>query len=1066
MARKITLSISLLLLAAAATSCTKHGPVAALAPLPSPPPVAAGHNAEDEDGEANDSPGAALQFFVEQRAPDGRNIPTGRYLAAAQAAKRMRGYSLASARFTGENTKGQAQADLGGGWTNAGPMNLGGLTRAFVIHPNTPSIMYAGASGGGVWKTTDGGATWRPLGDFLPSISVHWLALDPKDPETIYAGTGDNVGATFTIRGAGIFKSSDSGASWSVLPGTANDPNFYVVNRVMVSPNDSSHIYAATTTGVWMSTDGGASFTQTLPRIAPNSGCEDLVMRTDQGTDSLFAACGRFNFPTSAVFRNLDAAGGGSWETVLAPAGMGATSLAIAPSNQSIVYAMMASVDPNNAAFNNGLLAVYRSMANGDKDSWEIRASNSDSNRVNVSLLSNPRSTFNDICTTTLKSTYTGQGGHDNVLAVDPVNPDRVWAGGIDTFRSDDGGATWGIAMFWQASAPIAAHADNHVLAFHPQYDGGKNQTLYNTSDGGVYVTTNANADVATGNRAGCSPYPAKVAWKSLNNGYTVTQFYDGTAFPGGNQYLAGSQDNGTQFSGDGMNGNWLEVYGGDGGFVLVNPKDPNEIYWNYTYLSLFRSLDGGNTYSPVIDGITEPAGNFLFIAPVALDPSEPKRLYIGGHFLWRSNDRGDSWEQASPLLKSTQGSISAIAVSPADPNIAIFGTSGGQLFNTASALTSTNTTTWNSSSPRSSGFVARIAFDPVDPNTAYAVYRTYKLSGQNYVYKTSDGGVSWRAIDGTGDGALPDGPVHSIVVDPVNPQTLYVGTEHGVFTSLDNGNNWLRDDNPFGNSPVTQLVMDYTAGVRTLVAFTFGRGVWKTVLPGSGAVCQYSLPTKSITLHAAGVPQSVAVQAGDGCVWPVVPLSGWVYAQSPAIGYGNGSATIYGDWNTFGLRTARVLVGTSILTVTQNPGTFVFGNDSTAFKVSDLPFLGFVDTRLFTADAAADPVHSCTGSADYKSAWWSYTATASGTLQIAAMGQRFDVGGNSGVVLTAYGGGSRSADAELGCVVQPRDSAAWARTKTIEISVTAGKTYLIEASATGGTANDGGFVIVSLVMK
>ena len=576
--RKITLAVTLV---AAVTSCSRHAPIAGLVstpPSPPSPPQQQLAAREDREGPGQDQPDAALQFFVEQRAPDGRNIPTDRYLAAAQHRKRMRGYSIASARFTrDEATSPAQQQDLGGGWTNLGPQHIGGLTRAFAVHPKTPSIMYAGASGGGIWKSIDSGATWKPLTDFLPSISVHWLTLDPMDPETIYAGTGDNIGATFTIRGAGIYKSSDSGATWSVLHGTANDPNFYVVNRVLISPNDSSHIYAATTTGVWMSVNGGASFAQTLPRIAPNSGCEDLAMRSDQTSDYLYAACGRFNFTASAVFRNVDAAGSGTWETVLAPTGMGATSLAIAPSNQSVVYAMMASVDPSNTDFNNGLLAVYRSASNGDKDSWEIRASNADSNRVNVSLLSNPRSTFADICSGG-KPDHTGQGSHDNVLAVDPLNPDRVWAGGIDIFRSDDGGANWGIAMFWQAAQPISAHADNHVLAFHPQYDGDKNQTLYNTSDGGIYVAKNANADVATGTRAGCLPYPSKIAWKSLNNGYTVTQFYDGTVFPGGNQYLAGAQDNGTHFGADGLNGEWVEVYGGDGGFVLVNPKDPNEI--------------------------------------------------------------------------------------------------------------------------------------------------------------------------------------------------------------------------------------------------------------------------------------------------------------------------------------------------------------------------------------------------------------------------------------------------------------------------------------------------------
>ena len=1056
MLRKLT---PLLVIALAAGSCGKRGSfVSRLSTVPQAPIPASATARIPEETLANDEPGAALKFFVQQRAPDGKEIPTDRYLeAAAETRRRTHKFSLA----TGKHSNVSAQADLGGGWKSLGPNNVGGLTRAFVIHPNKPNIMYAGASGGGVWKTTDAGATWKPLIDLLPSISVHWLTLDPKDPETIYAGTGDNIGATFLIRGAGIYKSSDSGATWNILPGTVNDPNFYIINRVVISPNDSSRIYAATTTGIWMSTDGGTNFNQTLPRVAPNSGCEDLVIRTDQSTDYLFAACGRFNSPSSAIYRNVDATNSGTWEIVMAPAGMGSTSLALAPSNQQIIYAMMTSVDPGNAPFSGGLLAVYRSRDNGDKDTWEVRASNTDTNRVIQTLLSNPRSGFADICSGG-KASFTGQGVHDNVLAVDPLFPNRLWAGGIDLFRSDDGGLTWGIAMYWELAAPQGAHADNHVLVFHPQYDGDSNQTLYNTSDGGIYMTDNANADVVKGDRAACTPYGTKVVWKSLNNGYSVTQFYDGTAYPGANAYMAGAQDNGTKFGSDGLQGAWSSVFGGDGGFVLVNPTNPNIIYWDYVNLSLYRSKDGGNTGNLIIDGITEPPGNFLFIAPVAMDPSEPKRIYIGGKSLWRSNDTGDSWTQVSTLTASSQGSISAIANSPADPNVAMYGTSGGSIFYSTTALSNTDSTTWKNSSPRSSGYVARIAFDPKDPNVAYAVYRTYRLIGQNYIYKTGDGGAHWTPIDGSGSTAIPDGPVHSIAVDPVNPQTLYVGTEHGIFTSLDNGNSWLPDDNPFANVPVTQLVLDRTAGISTLVAFTYGRGVWKTVLPGSAPACTYSLASNTATVSPAGAITSLGIQTGDGCPWPMVPLASWLYAQSPAIGYGSGTAAFYGDFNASTTpRTGRILVGTALATVTQTGGSPASGHDTNSLPIASTPYLGFFDNRAFTSDAG-DPVHSCTGSSDYKTAWWSFTPDTDGTLQLIGQGRRYDVFGGSGVVVSVYDT-SRDAKAELGCAFVNRNTTAWSSTTPIEIPVTAGKTYQIELSA---TTVDGGLVILAALMK
>lgn len=1047
------------------TSCGRRTTVAQLAPAPQvteiiaepvPPPRA------EPTLEPEDEPGEALRFYVAQRAPDGVNLPVERLAAAKQHAMRMRSASLGGRRAASSNA-GAASATPGS-WTSVGPSNVGGLTRALVIHPQNPDVMYAGASGGGVWKTTDAGKTWSPATDFLSSDSIQSLAMDPHDPNTIYAGTGDNIGGSVGIRGRGIFKTTDGGQSWSLLSGTDRDANFYYNYSLVVSPNDSQRIYAGTSTGVWTSADGGNNWTRSLARVAPNTGCEELVIRTDQSTDYLFAACGRFSVPTTSVFRNVDASGGGSWEAVLAMTGMGRTSLAIAPSQPSTIYAL--ATDANGQSdFFRGALGVFRSDANGDADTWTAKASQNDSNRVNQSLLSNPRSTFTDICSSG-KPSFIGQGEHDNVLAVDPFNPERIWAGGIDIFRSDDGGANWGIAMFWETAAPTGAHGDNHRLIFHPNYDGDKNQTLYNTSDGGVYVTANSNADVSTGTRAACSPYPTKVAWKNLNAGYSVTQFYDGAVYPGANQYIAGAQDNGTLWGADALGKSWLTFRGGDGGFVMVNPKDPNEVYSNYVYLSLDRSTDGGNTLQPIIKGITEPnaSSNFLFIAPVNMDPNEPKRIYIGGRALWRSSDRGDNWDQASTLASSLQGRISAIAVSPLDSNVVFYATEGGYVFHTTNGLSTDGNTSWDFSRPRLSGFVARIAFDPTDVNAAYVVYRTYKGTGQNYVYKTSDGGATWTPIDGSGSSALPDAPVHSIVVDPLNNQTLYVGTEMGVFTSVDGGNSWLRDDNNFANTPVTQLVLDRSAGVTNLVAFTYGRGVWKTALPGSGTPCIYTVSTAPLTMSASGGELQIGVDTGKGCVWSATPLSSYLFAKSPAVGTGPGSATIFGSWNgSTSSRTGSMIIGDKRVPVTQKGAAFVAGNDDIAEPVSAIPYFGFIDSRKYTLDPM-DPVHSCTRSLDYKTAWWSFVATADGTLEVAAQGRRYDIFGNSGIVLTVYDT-DRTAGNELSCSVYPRNTSTWTST-TVQLHVTKGNVYQIEISATGDSANDGGQTFLSVVMK
>jgi hypothetical protein len=622
----------------------------------------------------------AAAYYLLKRAPDGKNLPVERYLHARDAARRMRVYSTARKKFVTDTRERVAfqptafQLSDDNGWVALGPGNIGGRTRALAINPGNPEMMYAGSSGGGVWKTLDGGATWSPLTDLLPSIAVDTLAMAPNAPDTLYAGTGEPTGSV-ARRGAGIFKTQDGGATWNQLPGTANSDFFYV-NQIVISLANSNNIYAATETGVFSSQDGGATWKQSLNRSFPNSGCQDIAIRTDQHTDYLFAACGRTNAQPSAIFRNTDAAGNGTWTQVLAAPGMGRSSLAIAPSSQSTIYAMLSSVDPANPDFLNALLGIYRSDSSGDPGSWGALVKNTDGDRTNISILSYPNQTFGDLCGGR-RGSGTGQSYLDMALAVDPLNPDRVWAAGIDIFRSDDGGKNWGIAMFWESSAPQGAHADNHRLIFHPAYNGTDNQILYNTSDGGIYTTANANADVATGTRAGCAPFQTKVAWKSLNHAYAATEFHYGAAYPGGMWYWGGTQDNGAVRGADVLGANaWTRVAGGDGGVVAVNTSNVNVIYHEFTNLSLGKSLDGGQTFSTVTQGITEPGANFLFISPFILDPGNPDRVYIGGQTLWRSNDAAASWSEAGAAIPDSSGAISAIAISAADSNRVLFGTS------------------------------------------------------------------------------------------------------------------------------------------------------------------------------------------------------------------------------------------------------------------------------------------------------------------------------------------------------------------------------------------------------
>jgi photosystem II stability/assembly factor-like uncharacterized protein len=883
---------------------------------------------ESHHADPYDQPGEAIEYYLSKRLPAGHgDLPVERYYRAMDRMSGMPVYSTKARRFvpvTLDPKTGRSRSLSLGQWTSLGPGNIGGRTRTLVIHPDSPHILYAAGVSGGIWKSTSEGASWAPLDDMLPNLAVSTLAMDPFQPDTIYAGTGEGFGNVGSVRGAGILRTTDGGQSWTLLESTRQNSNFYFVNKIVISRKDTKRIYAATGTGVWRSLDGGQRWEQSLDRTNLALGCQDLAIRTDLEEDVLFASC-RAN-PQGAIWRNRNANGDGQWEHVFTISFMNRTSLAIAPSRQGTIYALIASSEPGTCPTNpgphppgpcyrDGMLGVYRSLENGEPGSWEPRTRNTDENRLNTVLLSNPLLFFRDVCSGGTKS-FSSQGWYDNVIAVDPLNPERVWAGGIDTFRSEDGGVNWGIASYWWApGAAQYAHADHHAIVFHPLYDGNENQVVYVTNDGGIQRTENALAAVATGPQAACNPSNGSVRWTELNNNLGVTQFYHGSAYPGGHLYFGGTQDNGTLrgADADGHDG-WREIQGGDGGYTAIHPADPRILYASLTRLSLRKSLDG-RTFRSVTSGITESSANFSFITPFVMDPGDPERLWIGGRSLWRTSNGASSWTRASPELPAS--AITAIAVSPADPNRVLVGNREGFIYRSHEALTANEETVWRPARPRT-GNVSWIAFDPADPNVAYATYSTFNSANDNHVYRTDDGGVNWRPLDGSGDRAIPDIPVHAILPDPHNPRTLYIGTDLGVFVSLDAGESWAKEDSGFPHTTVESLSILRTGEGAFLHAFTHGRGAWRVWL-GPGEPCRYSIGTERIEAPVAGGTFTIEVGAGAGCRWSGLSNVSWLTFEGPPMGEGSGNMRVRVSAILSGGRETRLLVADKAIVITQS---------------------------------------------------------------------------------------------------------------------------------------------------
>jgi hypothetical protein len=832
-----------------------------------------GHLERKTAFEPYDKPGEAQGFFLLQRMPQGeKEFPVEKVLAAQEQAKKMPIHVASTGKMYGVEEKNNLGKSITT-WTALGPQNIAGRARVLMFHPTNANIMYAAGAAGGVWVSFSSGNSWFPLGDELANMAVNSLAIDRTTPTTMYAGTGEGASFFSATRGAGIFKSDNGGLSWSQLVSTASTPNFYYVNDLAISPNDNRVIYAATNTGLWVSDDAGLSWVQKI-EAGNSGGCTRIQLRTDLNPDFAIVACGRGsptaaatgiwisdagNLLTGSWFHAVGAPGSGAFNTI---ARMGRTELAIALSDQNIVYAVTGCVKAGslecgaNNEFEQGLLHVLRSTDGGI--TWSTQRVN-DFNPANNNnlLLTNTRTEFfNGMCFSSPSPRLLfNQAWYNLAIAVDPRDATKVWVGGTDLWRSDDSGVNWGIASYWwnPPSSSNYIHADVHKVVFHPQYDGITNAQMLVANDGGVFRTQNARAATGTNNTVRefnsiCGLYNLpSIAWEALNSRLAITQFYHGSVYEGGTAYFAGTQDNGTLFGTDALGASgWRELYGGDGGFTAVNPSASGTgsvLYGETTEISIKKSSNNGVSFSCATNGIVGCTTPFtandcgLFINPFVMDPSNANRLYTSGTRLWRTDNAAALWQPASAPIVGAACSgtdsterFSAYAVASTQPNLLVAGTTFGQICRITNATSSDGSTSLqNCTRPAGTTYVSSIAFDPRSENIVYATISTF---GARHVWRSTNAGQDWSPIDGQGGlNLLPDVPAHTVVVSPLETQTLFVGTDIGVFVSLDGGLNWARENTGFANVVTRHLALyaPSLTGPVQLFAFTHGRGVFKT---------------------------------------------------------------------------------------------------------------------------------------------------------------------------------------------------------------------------------------------
>jgi photosystem II stability/assembly factor-like uncharacterized protein len=686
-------------------------------------------------------------------------------------------------------------------WRWLGPGNVGGRTRAIAIHPVDSQRMLAASAGGGVWFTQDGGARWDPVDDFMANLAVCCLAVDPKDPNQVYAGTGEGFGNGDALRGAGIFRIV-GGNQWKQLSATQHFP---AVNRIAVSA-DGKVMLAATPEGLQRSVDAPrARWRKVL--AAP------LADVKFHPANSKLAIAGGLEDGQAYFSKNK----GRTWQLgTHATAWSGRVELAYARKNPNVVYA---SVQGDTGE-------LWRSD-DGGKTYQRRRALDPDGQ---------PAQFLGD------------QGWYGNtVWAGDPGDENLVLVGGINLWRSVDGGDTLAEISTWWDSRSV--HADHHCIVSHPGYDGTTNRTVFFGHDGGISKAT----DIRVPGSEAQPPYVQ--GWVELNNNYGVTQFYGGAVHSATGRIVAGTQDNGSLCldPGEGTD-QWHSWFGGDGGWCASDPTDPQVFYGEYVFLNIHRNMDGcatsdqqGDRYisgqfwdatrrdwawKPVPFQISDArTQDALFIAPFVLDSRQPDRLLGGGLSLWETKDAkapntptsGPRWSRIKP---STGRFISAIAISPANSNVVWVGHQDGAVFVTTTGTS--GSPAWQRCPDTGPGgltpkrYCTRIVPHPTDLKTAYVTFGGFN---HDNVWQTQDSGSTWAPVSGN----LPAAPVYSLAIHPRRLNFIYVGTEVGIFGSEDSGVSW----SPTNEGPANVSVNELFWNGQTLVCASHGRGMFSIDLKG-----------------------------------------------------------------------------------------------------------------------------------------------------------------------------------------------------------------------------------------